>query len=213
VILVASVGPTVTSPTWYTNSVLKLPKAPAAVPLLRTWSVASIVWPSALRAPDAVRLISEAVGGLHACTQLWSEVGLPVSPDTSEPCTLKDMESPRKDPALTMALVSAPGTVTVGGRPAKVVPHAAPITLQVFAGTMQLELAASRQGTHLTTQFPLPSEVVVTDKGASGPRADVVKVAGVDPVDWALMNAVTITWYVVVGRSPPKRYWLWPLTT
>ena len=63
--------------------------------------------------------------------------------------------------------------------------------VQVSAGTMQPGWPGPVHGCHDTTQSPRPSDLVATVRGASGPRAEVVKVAGVDRVDWVLMYAVT----------------------
>ncbi len=83
------------------------------------------------------------------------------------------------------------GTWTAGGWPTKLEPQAVPITFQALAGTTQLTAGQAAQD---TTQLPLPSAAVCTPVGGSGPRAAVVKVAGVDAVDWALIEAVTTTW-------------------
>jgi hypothetical protein len=76
------------------------------------------------------------------------------------------------------------GTWTAGGWPTKLDPQAVPTTFHALAGTTQLAAGHAAQD---TTQFPFPSAAVCTAVGASGPRAAVVKVAGVDAVDWVLM--------------------------
>ena len=132
------VGPTVTEPTEYTNSVLWLPRAPTAdAPLVDTCSVAVIVRVAGSATPASARTMAAGFGGRQAWVQAWSAVGLPVSPEASTPWTLNVSESPSSPrlAALMVTLVWPAGTVTAGGWPMKAEPQAAPTTFQVAAAT------------------------------------------------------------------------------
>ena len=130
-------------------------------------------------------------GGCHDVGHWAADVGAPTSPALLTPWTLNLSESPsrpRSSPALTVTLVCEPRTSTLGAWPMKPVPHDEPITVQDAAGTRHFGPAQAVQD---TTQPPSPLATALTDAGAPGPTAVVVKLTGTDDVDSRLMYAVT----------------------